>query len=188
MNIIRNCYADNASVVWVLRNDRLFRWRLSILARYCFEKGLANNGLFLTDNRKAISILYPLKHERSGFRSIFWEILLAVFGIGVFRIRKVMRRDNFIRRHRSTPDCLYFWMYAVEPGHRSGEDARTMQQFAYGLSDSSNLPILAETSVPKNKKVYERVGFTTYNEWIDPKTEMITWMMERKPGNKKDQK
>lgn len=184
--IIEEAYADNPSVVWVLRNDRFFRYRLRVLSRYCFEKGLANDGLYISSDQQGISIFYRLEKERNNFRSFYREMLLVLLGIGLFRLPGVMKRDTMIRRMREPKSGLYFWMFAVKSKHRGGGSAKEMSDFAFRLAEENKWTVLAETSVMQNKRVYERFGFETYSEWIDQRKGMTTWLMRKSVSPKEE--
>jgi len=183
-DLIFRCYSGNASVVWILMRDWLFNYRLKILSNYCFRKGLANHALFLSENEKGLAIVYHLHNEKSGLRVVLSELALVLFGIGLFRLPKIVRRDHYIRKHRSPQKALYAWIFAVDPDSRTGKEAREIRDFIFEKSDQENLPVLAETSMPQNKRVYERFGFVEYHQWEDPKTGMITWFLRRDPSTK----
>lgn len=184
--IMNRAYATNPSVLWVLKNDSVYPRRLRILTRYCFEKGLANDGIWFTEDFAGVSVVFELQHEKQSWRSLYWEIVLAMKGITIPRLKMVMKRDALIRKKRDPQTGLYFWMYAADPDKMDGVAARKMRDYFFHWADESGQFILAETSVPKNERVYRYSGFETYDEWRDEKSEMITWMMRRAPRPKQN--
>jgi hypothetical protein len=184
LRIISESYRSNPSVLWVLKKDRKIESRLSVLAEYCWKEGLLQEGIYFSKNGDGIAIFYPLHEKKSGIKSLFWQLRLVIRAIGISRIGTVLRRDSYIAKNRSAHKCIYFWMYAVDPKSRDGIAAREIRDFAFQMADEQRLPILAETSVPQNKKVYEHFGFQTYHQWEDPKSAMVTWFMQRLPHQK----
>ena len=42
-----------------------------------------------------------------------------------------------------------------------------------------NLPILIETTVERNLKLYQYVGFEIYHHWYDAKEDLNVWFLQR---------
>jgi len=184
LRIITESYRVNPSVLWVLKKDHKIEKRLAGLAQYCWKEGMLQEGIYISKNGAGIAIFYPLHEKKMGIKSVFLQLNLVLRAIGILRLRTVLRRDHYIARNRSAKKCIYFWMYAVDPKSRDGVAAREIKDFAFQMANEKGLPILAETSVPQNKKVYERFGFQTYHQWEDPKSDMVTWFMHRLPDQK----
>lgn len=184
LRIITESYRDNPSVLWVLKKDHKIEKRLAVLAEYCWKEGMYQDGIYFSKNGDGIAIFYSLQEKKTGIKSLFRQLNLVVRAIGLSRLRTVLRRDSYIAKNRSSKEALYFWMYAVDPQSRDGLAAREMKDFAFQMAKEKQLPILAETSVPQNKKVYERFGFQTYHQWEDTKSDMVTWFMHRLPDQK----
>ena len=74
---------------------------------------------------------------------------------------------------------MYFWFLGVEKG---GDQAvYELKDHLFELSKNQQLPILLETSVPRNRSVYERYGFEVYHTWEDSGNDKALWFMMRKP-------
>ena len=54
-------------------------------------------------------------------------------------------------------------------GVKKGGDraAFELKNYIFQMSQNEKNPILLETSVKRNKLIYERYGFYVYHEWID---------------------
>jgi ribosomal protein S18 acetylase RimI-like enzyme len=74
---------------------------------------------------------------------------------------------------------LYLMMIGVAPAFQGqgygGQLLRTM----LGQADSSNLPVLLETQLESNIKLYEHFGFKVVNEGIITGTNIKSWVMIR---------
>ena len=74
---------------------------------------------------------------------------------------------------------LYFWFLGVEKGGNKAVFEIKDQIFQW--SEEKKLPILLETSVIRNRKVYERYGFEVYHTWDDSGNGNTLWFMRRMP-------
>lgn len=66
--------------------------------------------------------------------------------------------------------------------------ARELDRDLKKLAKQENLPIYLETAMPVNRKVYERFGYETYDEWIVPEEDIQFWFLRWLPPFYKDQK
>ena len=64
------------------------------------------------DNQACALVLFPDK-KQSSFQTILWDAKLALAGIGLDRVNKVMAREKAIKAcHPSEPLC-YLWFIGV---------------------------------------------------------------------------
>ena len=61
-------------------------------------------------------------------------------------------------------------------GDRAGFE---LKNHIFQYSKQEQLPILLETSVERNKDIYERYGFYVYHEWMDSGGGQSLWFMRR---------
>ncbi|MBK8807125.1 MAG: hypothetical protein IPO21_10965 [Bacteroidales bacterium] len=102
---------------------------------------------------------------------------LAFGAIGISRALKIQKRESFIHKHRPADgNFLYFWFWGIKTSERGKYSAIESKKFIFELSKRLDIPIYLETSVVKNKNVYERYGFETYSLWQD---EINLWLLKR---------
>jgi hypothetical protein len=109
-------------------------------------------------------------------------ILWFRLGITTLRWRRVpalLQLERYRRKQRTSRPHLYFWFMGVEAG---GESAGTeLKNGIFGMADEAKLPVYAETSVKRNKTVFERIGFNTYHRWKSKDGILEFWFLRRNP-------
>ena len=76
-------------------------------------------------------------------------------------------------------DYLYFWLFVVLPSARGSQAALELKNVIFKESDRLKLPIYLETTLQKNKRVYERFGFKVYHIWEIEKRDVTMYFMKR---------
>ena len=105
-----------------------------------------------------------------------YELRFA-FSIPIKKVFQTLKREAYIKKYRFKDEHLYFWFLAVKKG---GEKAGfEMKDYLFNLSEKEQLPILLETSVERNKVIYERYGFKVYHTWPDSGNGNALWFMIR---------
>ena len=156
-------------------------------SRYFFEKSpllihLSDNkislGLFekSEENKKGVLLFYKSKINPFSIKELFYELKFAL-SIPLKNVLYSLQRESFIKKHRVYSNYIYCWFLGVEKG---GENAvYELKNKIFELSKKENLPILIETSVEKNKIIYQRYGFEIYFSWFDEKNNITLWFMKR---------
>jgi len=90
---------------------------------------------------------------------------------------ETLKREAYIKKHRFKGNHLYFWFFGVKKGgDRAGFE---LKNYMFDYSKKEQLPILLETSVQRNKEIYERYGFHVYHQWMDSGGGNTLWFMKR---------
>ncbi|MEO9964715.1 MAG: hypothetical protein ABJF11_02935 [Reichenbachiella sp.] len=178
IDIIADSFPTNPSVLSVIKNDHKEPQRMRALARFVFRTSLRKNGIFLSSDRQGVAVCYQLNNHKDTLIDYWNQAVLAFSAIGIERIGKVLRRDIYVKKKRPADGrYLYFWFFGVSQEGKGKGAAYELQKHVFGMAESQQLPIYLETSIAKNKRVYERYGFEVYHTW-DYKSEGITlWFM-----------
>ncbi len=177
--IIEESFHNNPSVVSVI-NPKKPR-SLKALACYAFDTAISRNGVLLSSNREAVAICYPYNYKKEGLRDIWYQILLVLNCIGISRVPDVLKREAYVKKMRPTDGkFLYFWFFGATNIGKKTSAARELKEQIFDWSLRDDLPIYLETSVPRNKRVYEYFGFETYHEWNQPNGGTL-FFMRRSP-------
>lgn len=92
-----------------------------------------------------------------------------------------MKRDKLFKSAKpKDSDFIYIWFLGVAAGSQDGEAARELRDFMFVQSNKLYLPLYLETSVPKNKTVYQRLGFEVYKT-VDYKNHGTIFFMRKFP-------
>ena len=179
VRIIEESFTDNPSVVSVINPKK--SKSLRALANYAFDTAIVREGVMLTEDRQSVAICYHYGLKKEGFMDLWNQMKLVLNCIGFSRVPQVMRRETYIKKQRPADGkFLYFWFFGATDAGRANRSAFTLKQAIFDWSAKEGLPIYLETSVPKNKKVYERFGFETYHEWSQTK-DCTLYFMRRAP-------
>ncbi len=181
--IITEAFEANPSVNWVVKNDHKKEQRIRALAEYSFDTAFRRNGVFVSDNLEGVALCYKYNFRKESLADYYAQLKLLFKSIGVTRVFEVLNRQAYISKHRPKDGYfLYFWFFGVSNKGRGSHAAKQLKDEIFNLSKETNLPIYLETSVEKNKKVYERYGFDTYHVWHYEKKGIDLHFMKRDPG------
>lgn len=182
VDILTQSFESNPSVLWVVKKDRKLKKRIKELCRYSFNTALRRQGVWLSSNRNGVALCYPYNAKKDGFADYLSQISLVLRAVGLKRVPMVLKRESYIKQHRPADgNFLYFWFLGVLPGHQDGKAARELKEHILNLSSKSSLPIYLETSVEKNRRVYQRFGFEVYHQWVSDDNETVVYFMRRMP-------
>ncbi len=176
IDIITDTFDANPSVNIVIGASGNRRKKISRLASYAFIKALNRNGAFMSTNQMGIALCFKSDEGSSNFKELIHEIRFA-FSIPVKKVFQTLERESYIKKYRYAGRHLYFWFFGVQKGgDRAGFELKN-EIFSYSVQEQ--LPILLETSVERNKEIYERFGFYVYHEWPDSGDGKTLWFMRR---------
>lgn len=178
VDIICESYDSNPSVNWVIKNDKHRARRIRVLAEYAFDMAYRRKGVYISSNNEGITICYKYNVRKESLGDYIGQAKLALFSIGVSRALKILKREGYTKKTRpANGEFLYFWFWGVSDKARGSSAAKESKDYIFELSKNLQLPIYLETSVPQNKRVYERYGFETYDTWTD--NDHLIWLMRR---------
>ncbi|MDB4335058.1 hypothetical protein OAA06_01730 [bacterium] len=184
VEIVTESFSNNPSVLSVIKpgSAKQEQKRIAGLAEYAFNTAFKRNGVVLSSDRQGVAICYPYHVQKNTFKDYWNQLVLAFKVIGVSRILTIMRRDNYVKRQRPKDGrYLYFWFLGVKSDGIGKSAVRELRDSVYKESHLKKLPIYLETSVEKNRVVYERFGFEVYHAWDNTKEGNTIWFMKRDP-------
>lgn len=180
IDIIADTFPDNPSVLSILKNDKKESLRMRSLADYVFKTALRKGGAYLSDDNTGVAICYQMNGHKDTLIDYWNQAVLAFKAIGIERVWEVMKRDSYVKKQRpESGDFLYFWFFGVTTEGRGSKAAYDLKDAIFAKAANQKTPIYLETSIAKNKRVYERYGFEVYHTW-DYQSEGITlWFMRK---------
>ncbi len=181
LELLAQAFLNNPSVNSVVKNDRKRPQRIRELARYSIKTSFARKGAFISSGRNGIALCYPIQAKKEGIIDFWNQAVLLVKAIGISRFRQVLQREAYIKSRRPQGNYLYFWFFGVTPGQHGSGDAVELKNHIFRWADNEQLPICLETSVEKNKRVYERYGFQVYHTWTSGQHDYTLYFMQRPP-------
>lgn len=153
------------------------------LCSFCLEESIERHGAFLSNDENGVALVFRNFPPKRSLRRLFRKLRFIHRGIGWKNLRTVLARERKIKKIRPQEDSLFFWMLAADVGKAHPSPAADLKEKIFEYADKLGLPIYAETTVRKNRIVYERYGFHTYDELRDRSDEFSTWFLVRHPQN-----
>lgn len=179
VELITETFLENPSVNIVIGEGGNRKKKISRLADYAFTKSLNRKGAFISQNQKGVALCFRSDEGGSNLKELYYEVRFAL-AIPVKNVIATLKREGYIKKHRLSEPHLYFWFLGV---NKDGEKAVfELKEHFFELSSEQNLPILLETSVMRNRLIYERYGFEVYHTWEDSGNGKALWFMMRKPS------
>ncbi len=176
VRIIADTFNANPSVNIVIGDKGNRQKKIRRLADYAFVKALNREGAYLSDNKMGTALCFHSNKSAFSLSEIYYEVRFAL-SIPIKKVFQTLKRESYIKKHRIEGDHLYFWFLGVQKG--GGQAGFEMKDYLFDLSEKEGLPIILETSVERNKNIYERYGFEVYHEWADSGGGKALWFMVR---------
>ena len=182
VKIIEESFIKSPSVDWVVSTLKSREKGLRVLAKYAFDVGFIRKGVYLSSDANAIAICYKNSNKIGFIQSHYQNFKLFVGAIGFQKILPVLKRQKYFSQQRPKgKDYLYFWFFGSTNDARGNGSANELQREIFEMSNNEQLPIYIETSIRKNRIVYERFGFEVYHTWHVEKENIDMWFMKREP-------
>ena len=178
VRIIGTTFDANPSVNIVIGDKGNRKKKISRLADYAFVKALNRDGAYLSDNKMGTALCFLSDRGSSNLNELYYEVRFAL-SIPVLKVIQTLKRESYLKKHRYLEKHLYFWFLGVKKG--GGDAGFEMKDYLFELSKKEEAPIILETSVERNKLIYERYGFKVYHEWADSGGGKPLWFMIRTP-------
>ena len=166
----------------MIKHDDNVSKRIAAIAEYVFDFAWKRKGVYLSDNGKGVAICYQYNYRNVLLGDFILMFKLAIKAIHYRKLLNVFLHDSFIKKQRpESGNYLYFWFFGVLHEEQPKTSARDLTQQIFSLSKKLQLPIYAETTIEKNKVVYQRFGFKVYKTWFNRANGIKVWFMMREP-------
>lgn len=180
VNIISGSFENNPTLLFLIRNTKRKKYYMSCIAGYAFEFAFRRNGVFLSDNERGAAICFRYNYMKKDLWDILSLLKMIILAFSFRRLIKIIYHNHYIERIRPQHgNFLYFWFFGALPEFQQGESAREVTAEIFDMAKYSMLDIFAETTLEKNKRVYERFGFKMYQSWYNPYNKIQVFFMKR---------
>ena len=162
IDILVDSFAGNPAVNDVVKQDSKADQRLRKLAAYSYNFGERRQGNYLSSDENGVAISYVEDMNRT--LSDHWASFNLILQVsGVQKAKYLLQKEAYRASVRPKEPFYYVWFIGVDASYRGGECGKELKRHIFSESARLCLPILQETTIPKNKKVYEYFGFRTYH-------------------------
>ena len=178
VNIITKAFEHNPGVNWMLSENGNPTKKIKRLADYAFVKCYNRNGVLISTNGKGVALFYRSDKKIFSLQEIYYEIRFGLFSIKPTKLKEVLQRESYRKSKRPKNEpYYYFWFLGVlKEGANAGFE---LNNELINIASKEGIPIYLETSVERNKLIYERIGYETYDYWQDDKKGIKFWFMKR---------
>jgi len=162
LDILTRSFDDNKSVNYVVKQDQKRVDRISKLMEYSFNVCNEFGEVWISDDQQACAlILFPDK-KSSSFRTMLWDLKLAVSIIGLRRVGAMLKREAIIKANHPKDPIAYLWFIGVNPRFQGRGIGSAFIQEVIRECDKKNRPIYLETSMERNLSFYRKFGFEIF--------------------------
>ena len=157
--LLVDSFEGNKSVDFVVGKSAAGR---RILMEYSLVNCLENGEVYISESGKSCVLIKYSDRKRKPFNLWLWDLKLALQGIGVSRISKVLKRESSIEASQPKEQFLYVWFIGVDPEIQGKGEGSKLLKSVLDLAEEKKLPVCLETSTERNFKWYENFGFSVY--------------------------
>lgn len=164
VDILVKSFETNKSVNYVIKQDSQKLRRIQLLMEYSFHACLRWGDIFLSDNKQGCALILYSEKRRTNLPSIFWDLKLALFSIGLKNILKTVRRESEVKKRHPVYPFAYLWFIGVNPASQGMGLGSTLLDETLQYIQAQDRNIFLETSALQNLPWYEKFGFQKYDE------------------------
>ena len=176
IDMLENSMKHNPTLV---EYSRTIRGKSNIrpILEYAFHYSFVREGIYLSDDRQCVGFF---NHSKNKFSLIvlYYQVKLVLFGLKLKKLRAIFSHMKKIRSFKPRDTAYYhFWFLGSTPN----STMIATRDFLLGLLDfakSQNLPVFAETTIPKNKVVFNRYGMKVYETVENEDFKLTTYLMK----------
>lgn len=164
VDILTSSFLDNKSVNYIIKQDNRRLSRVRNLMDYSFEVCHSFGYVFLSNDKTACALIVLPERKKTSLRSVFLDIKLIFYCIGIANIGKTITRESKIKSLRPTEPMYYLWFIGTDPKQRNNGTGTKLLQGVIKQASADKCAVYLETSTLKNLPWYEKNGFKIYNE------------------------
>jgi hypothetical protein len=186
VTIIAETFDSNPAVNWLIKQGSSRKRHIQNLAKYAFMKAWIRDGVYISTNEKGVALCYRFNKKKFSLLVLWYQLKFALTSIEVSRLPKVLKREAYRAQLRPESGAYYyFWFLSVLPeGRGAGFE---LKNAVFEQATKEHLPVYLETSIERNQKIYEHIGFQTYHYWKDEKEGIQFWFLKWEPSQHKIQ-
>ncbi len=178
VKIITDTFLANPSVNVVIGDKGNKRKKIERLADYAFIKALNRQGAYVSENKMGTALFFKSNVKGANLKELYYEVRFAL-SIPIKKVFQTLKREAYLKNNRAYTEYYFFWFLGVKDG--GGRAGFELKDVLFKKAQDIQLPILLETSVERNVRIYERYGFETYHIWDDEVNGVRLWFMKKDP-------
>jgi hypothetical protein len=179
VDMLSKAFLDNPRVLRTVKRGNTEK-KLRIMTEYAYDLIDKYDGVFLSSDN-SISMIYYRKSEQKMTLYDYWRYFrMFMLCIKPSKAPSIQKREKYIESLRPKGiDYIYVWLLGNNPEIKGLKGLAEIRNRLDEKSIECNLPILIETTVERNLKLYQYVGFEIYHHWYDAKEDLNVWFLQR---------
>ncbi|MCU0434114.1 MAG: hypothetical protein MUC87_11715 [Bacteroidia bacterium] len=180
IDVLEAAFEENRAICTFVK-DYGRKKALRKIISYSVNFALRRKGVFASDDFNSILLCYPHHAACHVLPDMLAKCKLILTALSLRRIFKILRHYRYIQSIRPNKGkYLYIWYWGTLVKGNNIAENRNMISTIFDMARENEMDIYAETTIRKNKNVYERYGFEVYHEWQNEELNIKVWFM-RKP-------
>lgn len=178
ISILSTSFQNNKSVLYTIKNGQEKNKYIKCLMDYAFYEGEKQKGVLISKNNQGAAIfIYPNRKKIFNLSSLIESVKVVLNAFGVAGIRKVLRREEYIKSLHPQNDFLYLWFIGVVPAEQGKGTGSLLLNELIKIADEQKIPVYLETSLIENLPFYKKHGFEVYHEWLDDQSGILLYFL-----------
>jgi len=179
VDMLSKAFLDNPRVLRTVKRGKTEK-KLRIMTEYAYDQVNKYDGVFISSD-DSISMIYYRKSENKMNLRDYWRYFrMFMLCIKPIKAPSILKREKYIESLRPQGiDYIYVWLLGNNPQIKGLKGLAEIRNKLDEKSIEYNLPILIETTVERNLKLYQYVGFEIYHHWYDAKEDLNVWFLLR---------
>ncbi len=175
-DIITETFMNNPGVNWMFSERGNRAKKISRLADFAFIKCYNRNGVYISSNGKGVALFYRTDKPKFSLLELYYHLRFGLLSIQFSKIPEVLRRESFRNSKRPKDEpYYYFWFLGVlKEGATAGFE---LNKELLAMAKKENVPVYLETTMERNKEIYERMGYETFDFWEDESKGIKFWFL-----------
>ena len=187
IDIISQAFIENPRTNAMMKKKNPLR-SVRIMAEYAYDLVSGFNGIYLSKDKTTVIFYYRISEFKRGFIGNLKYARMFLRAIRTSQLLPTLKREKIIRSRRADfEDYLYVWLLGSVQDKTSIRGLVDINNHLIDRSREYNIPILIETTIEKILKLYNYVGFETYNKWHDEDADLDVWFLKRELDKKERQ-
>ena len=175
--------------VLVGKGGRALTKGIKVVIAYAYFMVKKWGGIFISKYRSTYLLFYRKSEFHFSILDLLNYLYLAIFVIGIQRVKKVYQREKIIKKTRHSKiekeadsDYLYIWFLAQKKERKDITGLLEAKNYIIKKSKDLKLPLYMETTDERLVKMYERCGFKFYNYLEDASIGLKVWFGRYTPA------
>jgi ribosomal protein S18 acetylase RimI-like enzyme len=162
LDLLTRSFDDNKSVNYVVKQDQNRVARIRRLMDYSFNVCHAFGEVWISDDCQACALILFPDQKRSSFRTLLWDLKLALTVIGIGQVKSVLEREAMIKSNHPNEPIAYLWFLGVNPQLQGKGIGSALIQEVLTECGRKKRPVYLETSMERNLPFYRKFGFVIF--------------------------